>query len=316
MPEVGAIQASDSIIANYPVPPPDCVHFEPLHNNTRSELQLSFTGTPASLTGMWRRQGYFALNFESPTSRSLIEIPIEIATSIQKINAEIPMVPNFPLMFWALQLSLLAVSVLGLLAGGPVIFIALLVPSLLIPYFVLRSFVGSLVLELRRLSVKYSETYFLRVKSTEWVPFWKPGAGFLYRQDAFMVAMGLGLRIYAATELEYGAPMSLSKQSSVSGPRLMSKRAKDNKDKLETIKKDNLKGDMMTQMQTGRNKSGDNNHTDMFAAVKNMSAANNKVEPVGGGPEAQKLGAKRGSSRATRARGSLPQLDIKELENA
>jgi hypothetical protein len=49
-----------------------------------------------------------------------------------------------------------------------------------------------------------------------------------------MVAMGLGLRIYAATELEYGAPMSLSKQSSVSGPRLMSKRAKDNKDKLES----------------------------------------------------------------------------------
>ena len=152
---VGATAASTD--TNYPIPPPKCVEFIPVRNNTRSLLQLSFTGPPCSGLILWKKQGYFALNFTSPTDRSLLEIPMELAKTVQKVNMEIPLIPNFPLFFWSLQLPLLLLSFAGLvMAGSKSIFAVLLMLSFVTPYFILRRFVGSLVKELRRLATKVS----------------------------------------------------------------------------------------------------------------------------------------------------------------
>ena len=74
---------------------------------------------------------------------------------------------------------------------------------------------------------------------------------------------------------------------------------------------------MQTQMQTGRNQDDAHNQTDLFAQFKKTATsepdkATAKVTPVVGKEEEEGL-QPRATGRATRVRGSLPTLDVKEL---
>lgn len=186
--------------------PTAVINFNPKKNNTRSDLELSLAAIPTTSCSLYfTKKAHFALNYTEEKDRALIEIPAEVAKTTRRINEDLPPIPNFPLLFWFIQITLTAIGAFFLVAkpdNATAVNVALVSCSvLLVPFFILRSFVNSLVKEIRRLAHLYSETYYLQVRTGGVAWFWAEGGGFFTRGDALVVGLGVGHKILLVTEV-------------------------------------------------------------------------------------------------------------------
>ncbi|GMH76684.1 hypothetical protein TrRE_jg7840 [Triparma retinervis] len=244
--------------------PTTVIEFKGKLNNTRSDLALCLSGIPIySFRPYLPKGAHFALNYTEEKDRALIEIPSEIAKTARRINEDLPPIPNFPLLFWFIQLTLAGVGVFFLAsrpAYATVINVVLFGGvAMSMPVLILRHFVGSLCKEIKRLAHLHSETYYMRTQVQDFVWFWVEGGGFLTRADAFMIGLGVGCRIKVVVEVEYGPPKISDEKS----------KRENRRSGLERVEKNNKMAMMREQMTTERS----------MALAKIAPTSGGKAEP-------------------------------------